>query len=138
MLPHRGRGLVDPETGKRELRRVLCVLDPARDPRPALAYLKQWLPAIGDAEIDVHVLQVCQPEDAMEILLPPMPGLAWTQEARPGERVSAIVSTAREMGAQLVVMTTRGPLGLLARMRGSDASRVLQELRVPLLSIPRH
>ena len=137
MLPHRGRGLVDPNTGKRELRRVLCVLDPARDPRPALAYLKQWLPAIGDAEIDVHVLQVCQPEDAMEILLPPMPGLAWTQEARPGERVSAIVSTAREMGAQLVVMTTRGPLGLLARMRGSDASRVLQELRLPLLSIPR-
>jgi nucleotide-binding universal stress UspA family protein len=50
MLPRDGAGLLDPATGRSSLRRILCALDPAHDPRIDLAYLKQWLPALADPE----------------------------------------------------------------------------------------
>jgi hypothetical protein len=91
MLPKNGRGLVDPSTGKTRLSRVVCALDPDRDPRPALAYLRQWLPAFGAAEIEVLMLQTCAAEQAVELLLPQTARLSWRSEARPGEPVASIV-----------------------------------------------
>lgn len=136
MLPKHGRGLVDPSTGESRLSRVVCALDPDRDPRPALAYLRQWLPAFGATEIEVLMLQTCAAEQAVELLLPQTARLRWRSEARPGEPVASIVGAAVEMDAQLVVMNTRGPLGPRARMRGSRTDKVLRELHLPLLSIP--
>lgn len=136
MLPNGGRGFVDPKTGKARLQRVLCALDPHRDPRPALAYLKQWLPTLGAPEMEVLMLQTCDPHDATEMILPQTSDLNWRQEARPGEPVATIVTAAREMDAELIVMTTRGPLGLMGRMRGSRTDKVLRDIRRPLLSIP--
>jgi len=136
MLPKGGRGFVDAETGRAGIKRVLCVLDPDRDPRHALGFLKQWLPALGGPEMEILVLQNCDPEDAAGLALPQNDNLTWRQEIQSGELVATTVSAARKMEAELVVMTTHGPLGPMARMRGSHTDMVLRDLRVPLLSIP--
>lgn len=136
MLPKRARGFVDPKTGESTLRRVLCALDPDRDPRPALAYLKQWLPIFSCGKpVDVVVLWT-RNSDVPELLLPSTPGLSWRQQKHGGEPVAAIVATARELKADMVVVNTRGPLGLVARMRGSRTDQILRQLGLPLLSIP--
>ncbi len=136
MLPKNGRGLVDPATGKARLSRVLCTLEPDRDPRPSLAYLRQWLPAFSAADVEILMLHTGTEEQATEMLLPQTAGLRWRLQARPGDPVASIVAAADETDAQLVVMNTRGPLGLRARMRGSRTDKVLRALRLPLLSIP--
>ena len=136
MLPKGGRGFVDAKTGKPEVKRVLCALDPDRDPRHALGFLRQWLPALGGPEMEVLMLQVCDPEDATELALPQNGSLNWRQEIQAGEPVATIVSAARRMKAELLVMTTHSPLRPMARMRGSRTDKVLRDLRVPLLSIP--
>jgi len=136
MLPKNGRSLVDPSTGKTRLSRVVCALDPDRDPRPALAYLRQWLPAFGATQIDILMLHTGGQNEAPELLLPQTAGLRWRSQVRRGEPVASIVAAADEMDAQLVVMNTRAPLGLRARMRGSRTDKVLRALHLPLLSIP--
>lgn len=136
MLPKGGRGFVDSETGRTDVKRVLCALDPYLDPCQALGFLKQWLPALGGREMDILMLQNCDPEDAVELSLPQTGDLNWREEIQPGEALATIVSAARKMEAELVVMTTHSPLGPMARMRGSLTDKVLRDLRVPLLSMP--
>lgn len=137
MLPRQAQGFVDPQTGASSLERVLCVLDPVKDPRPALAYLKQWLPVFGgDREMEVLVLRTADWADAPELLIAPVPGQRWRQETRDGDPVEALVSAAEEMGAGMVAISTRGPGGLIARMRGTRTDQILRRLGMPLLSIP--
>lgn len=136
MLPKGTQGFVDANTGNAVIKRVLCALDPDHDPRHAVSYLKQWLPALGGPEMEIVVLHNCDPEDAVELPLPKTGNLKWRQEIQDGEAVATIVSAARAMEADLVAMTTDRPLGPMARMRGSRTDKVLRDLRVPLLSIP--
>lgn len=136
MLPKHGRGIVDPKTGKTRLNRVLCVLDDLQDPEPVLSYLRDWLPALGGRDMEILVLRTCDPESAPELFLPRVTDQHWRQEARNGEPAELIRDAAREFRAELVVMPTGGRLGLLARLRGSPADRVMRELHLPLLSIP--
>ena len=136
MLPKGGRGFIDPASGKSNLKRVLCALDPRRDPRPTLAYLKQWLPALGTSKMEILMLQTSEPGAATEMILPQTADISWRQEARPGDPVETIVAAAREMEAEMVVTTTRGRLGLMGRMRGSRTDKILLDLRLPLLSVP--
>ncbi|MGB5761348.1 MAG: universal stress protein [Sedimenticolaceae bacterium] len=136
MLPKQARGFVDPETGQTRLNRVLCALDTRQDPKPVLNYLQQWLPALGGNDMDILVLHTCDPGLAPEFHLPQAAGQRWRQEARKGKPPGLILEAARDFRAELVVMTTRGRLGLFARLRGSPADRVMRELHVPLLSIP--
>jgi len=136
MLPKHGRSFVDPKTGKAELNRVLCALDVQQDPGPALSYLQQWLPALGGTDMDILVLHSCDPEVAPDLTPPQTPGQRWRQEARIGEPVELIVNAAREMQADLVVLSTHGRLGLRARLRGSVADKAMRELHLPLLTIP--
>lgn len=136
MLPKNGSGFVDPNTGKAEIKRVLCVLDMQPDPGPAISYLQQWLPALGGGDIEILVLHTCDAEQASDLALPHAPGQQWRQEVRSGEPVEIIVNAAREMQAELVVMSTRGRLGLFERLRGSPADKTMHELHLPLLSIP--
>jgi len=136
MLPKSGPELVDPKSGRCELRRVLCALDPYRDPGPTLGFLRRWLPAIGEPGMEVTILQNCDPNEAAELELPADGGLGWQQEVRPGEAVETIVSTARDLKAEMVVMTTRGLPGVIGRVHGSHIDRVLRDLRLPLLTVP--
>ena len=134
MLPRDGAGLVDPETGRSGLRRVLCALDPARDPRVDLAYLRQWLPALADPAGfvvgcldapggDLPVRQLAA-ESGWHVL----PCAAQTTEA--------IIDTAREFAAELIVVHGRSPLSTWARVRGNRNDHLMRELKIPLLSMP--
>ena len=78
--------------------------------------------------MEILVLQTCDPTDAGTAPCHNTTGQHWRQEAREGEPAELIVDDGARMEAELVVMTTRGRLGLIARMRGSRTDRVLREL----------
>jgi len=139
MLPRQARGFVDPGHGTSVLQRVLCALDADQDPRPALSFLKRWLPAIGgDGEIEIVVLRTADWAQAPALRLPQTEGQCWHEETRGGDPVDAVIAAAREFRAGMVAVSARGPVGLLARLRGTHTDQILRQLHLPLLSLPSH
>jgi nucleotide-binding universal stress UspA family protein len=55
---------------------------------------------------------------------------------RTGDVIHGIVDTAREIEADLVVMSTDGRNGFLDALRGSHSERVLRQVSAPLLTVP--
>ena len=68
--------------------------------------------------------------------LPEIPGWTWKKEMRTGEVIQEIVNTAKNIDADLIVMSTDGRNGFLDGLRGSHSERVLRYTRTPLLTVP--
>jgi len=132
LLPDKSAGFVDPHDGQARLQRVLCALDPDRDPRQALAFIRQWLPAMGGTDAEVLVLR----SGSQEILLPNDDVPRWRRQSVEVYSPETIIDVAAEFQPDLLIASTQGPIGLRARMQGSLIDRLLRELQLPLLSIP--
>jgi len=138
LLPDRTDGFVDPASGVATLQRVVCVLDPYRDPRHALAFLKAWLPAFGGVLAEITVVDSGNGDYLNDKLLPAVDGQTWTLRRQQGPIADVAAELADEVEPDLVVMSTQGRLGLRGRLAGSNAERILREKQLPLLLIPTH
>jgi len=67
---------------------------------------------------------------------PEVVGWEWEQELRTGDVIQSIVDTAKDVEADLIVMSTDGRNGFLDSLRGSHSERVLRHGAAPLLTIP--
>ncbi len=135
MLPKGHHGFVDPQTGGSQLRRVLCALDPGQDWRPALSYLKEWLPILaGGNEAEVVLLDTEDSNSAP--LLPQRPGIQWRHETYEGELLAGIGNAARALDASLIVIFSRDRLGPLRRLSGSRTDQLLRSPGLPILAVP--
>ena len=130
---------IDEATGESQLRNVLCALNPALNPGPALAFLGQWLPALAGRQhpVDVTFLETRPDEDRPQPVFPEVNAIRWHTEKRAGDLGETLIAAARPEPPDLVVITTPRPVGVLKRMRGSRLDRVLKELQLPLLSVPQ-
>lgn len=139
MLPKNGHTFIDEATGESQLRNVLCALNPALNPGPALAFLGQWLPALAGRQhpVDVTFLETRPDEDRPQPVFPEVNAIRWHTETRAGDLGETLIAAARPEPPDLVVITTPRPVGVLKRMRGSRLDRVLKELQLPLLSVPQ-
>lgn len=138
MLPSGGRDLVDAKSGRAGFSRLLLALDTDAHPdlRPVLAYLNNWLPALGGREFQACLLRSGDPSESEESLLPRIQGQTWQYHHETADRTDSIVDVARSLDADLVVVSMHPPPGPLGRLRGTRVDRLLRALGVPLLSIP--
>jgi nucleotide-binding universal stress UspA family protein len=60
----------------------------------------------------------------------------WNKVAKAGEPADTILQTARELPADLIVMTTAGPDGFLDALRGTTSERVLRKAPCPVANLP--
>lgn len=63
-------------------------------------------------------------------------GVPVTAKIVRGETVEQIVNNARELAADLIVLSSHGRAGLVAAIEGSVGARVINRARVPLLLVP--
>jgi nucleotide-binding universal stress UspA family protein len=76
-------------------------------------------------------------EGSMPIVTTPeVPGWVWQKTTKPGNAVDVILEAARELDADLILMSTDGRNGFLDALRGSHSERVLRHAPCPLLAIP--
>lgn len=136
LLPDRASGFVDGASGVATLKRVLCVLDPYRDPRVAFAYLRSWLPAFGGVLAEVTVVDTGNGDVFDSRQLPQTDGQTWTLKRQLGPVSDVAIEMAGELEPDLVVMTGQGHLGLRARLAGSNAERILRTTLLPVLIMP--
>jgi len=137
LLPHGSDDLVDRDTGRRKLRKALFVYDYEPDPRSALTWLHNWLPELGEDEMEVHLLYIGEEEDAPEIFLPKTPRVTWRPLALDGPELETILDYAGQFDPDLLIMNNlRGHRGLLGRLHGSLNEQVLRRTGKPMLLMP--
>jgi nucleotide-binding universal stress UspA family protein len=137
ILPRGSEGFIDAATGTAGLSRVLCALEFGDDQRNALSFLAHWLPAAGSGGIEITLLQRSESERDSPPLLPKVARLSWQALYRPLDEIAAIVASARDVSAQLIVMNATRPSRLPGRVQGSRLDSVMRELGLPVLALPQ-
>jgi nucleotide-binding universal stress UspA family protein len=134
-VPAEGRGFVNPKTGAIHLSRVLIPATGAPTAQPALEYAAR-MARLADPPIEFVLLHVGDgPMPALE--RPQDPAFRFREERRQGDVSDAIVNTGREMGVDLIAMTTDGRDGFLGALgRGSHTERVVRGAACPVLAVP--
>lgn len=136
LLSDQATGFVDGQSGVASLKQVLCVLDPYQDPRPALAFLRSWLPALGAMPAEVTVVDTGNGDVFDERQLPQIEGQTWALRRQLGDIAEVAIELADQAPCDLVVITGQGRLGLRARLAGSNTERILRATRLPVLIMP--
>lgn len=137
-VPFGEEGFVSPSTGQASLRRILIPVDWSPAPQAAIEGAAEMARLLGADDVRITLLYVGADEHDMPSIDVPAAGRHWTWEAecREGDVVEVILERARELDADLLVMTTKGHDGFLDALRGSTTERVLHGAPCPLLAVP--
>jgi nucleotide-binding universal stress UspA family protein len=132
-IPGDCRGFVSPEDGKLSLRRSLVPVDHTPDPQPAIeraTWAAHWL---GIHPVAIHLLHVGLAMPEFE--LPADLNWTWETSLCQGDPVDEILAAARELPADLILMSTDGRDGFLDLFRGSHSERVVRAAPCPVGAI---
>jgi len=135
-IPFDSEGFVSGRDGSVHLTNILIPVAQTPRPQPALAAAVRLVERLNCAHGTFTLLHVGDSDTLPSFRCPDVPGWEWKKELRTGEVIQTIVNTAREIEADLIVMSTDGRNGFLDGLRGSHSERVLRHGAAPLLTIP--
>jgi nucleotide-binding universal stress UspA family protein len=135
-IPGHSDGFVSAEDGSVHLRNVLIPV--ARTPRaePALKAAVRLVQRLNCPIGNFTLLHIGDSQTMPALNCPEVEGWTWKIELRTGDVIQNIVTAAKELEADLIVMSTDGRNGFLDGLRGSHSERVLRHGVAPLLTIP--
>ena len=135
-IPEGQHGFVSRQDGSIALANILIPIAQEPPPQPAIEAVRRITDELGLAGGTVTLLHVGQSGDIPTVETPRDGRWTWTTIVKEGDVVDAIVQSATETEAGLVVMTTNGRNGFLDALRGSHSERVLSRIPCPLLNLP--
>ena len=130
-VPQRGRGFVDLQTGNVRLDKILLPVTADPDPAPALRAARSLAHGLGVTDAHVAGCWVGAPAGC-----PLLHGEDIQISIRQGQVSDALVAMAKEIEADLIVMTTHGHDSFGDVLRGSTTERVIREAPCPVLAVP--
>ncbi len=133
-VPAGGHGFVSLTDGSISLRNILIPIAATPRPEPAIAGAARLIQQLKCESGQITLLHVG--DDEPSVTTPDVPGWTWQNARKQGNVIDVILETAREMSADLIVMSTDGRNGFLDMLRGSHSERVLRKSPCPLLAIP--
>ena len=135
-IPHGVDGFVSRQDGSVSLQNILIPIAPIPRAQPAIAAAVRLVHRLQCPAGTFTTLFVGDPGSAPAVRYPTVPGWQWNSIVQSGDVIDAIVRTASDMAADLIVMSTDGRHGFLDALRGSHSERVLRRTPCPLLAIP--
>ncbi len=136
-FPHGVEGFVSPSRGVANLRKILVPIDWLPSPQTSVDAAVALIDLLGCEGVELTLLHVAADTTEMPAVdKPPAPGRQWHERTVNGGIVEAILKEATALGADLIVMATRGHDGFLDALRGSTTERVLNGADCPLLAVP--
>lgn len=136
LIPGDSDGFVSGEDGSVKLNKILIPIARTPRPEPALNAAARFVEKLESSEGTFTVLHVGDSNTMPAVSYPEVPGWTWKKVLRTGEVIEGIVKTAKDLEADLVVMSTDGRNGFLDGLRGSHSERVLRYSATPLLTVP--
>lgn len=133
-VPHGVSGFVHPDDGAARLDRVIVPIDHKPSPGPAIRAAVALTTALGVPDVVIELLHVGEtpPRVHPDVL----GGRGAEVRTRQGSVVEAILDSATERQAGLIVMATEGHHGVLDALRGSTTEQVLRRAPCPVLAVP--
>jgi len=135
-IPKGMDGFVSLADGSVRLKNILIPV--VNKPRPESA-VETTLRLIDGLKLPVGtvtLLHVGTHESTPKVDLPESTGWAWNQLTQPGDKSETIVQVAKDLDADLIIMTTDGPDRFLDGLRGTTSERVLRKAHCPVAVIP--
>jgi len=133
-IPDGTQGFVSLNDGQVQLRNIVIPVSRTPSPHAAVQAAMRLAQDLQSSLVTLTLLYVGSPEDMPIVDQIDRPGWTWRTTLRTGDIVDAI--TADSETADLVIMATEGPHGLLDALLGSTTAQVLRRVRCPLLAIP--
>lgn len=135
-IPAGVEGFVSLQDGSVSLENILIPVAPVPKAQPAIQAAVRIAQRLNCPTGHFTTLYVGDDNEMPEISCPELPGWEWTKMSQKGDITQVILQTAREMEADLIVMSTEGRQGFLDALRGSNSEQVLRQCACPLLTIP--
>ena len=135
-IPGNNRGFVSAENGSVSLERMLIPIAATPRPQPAIEAAMRLVNRLDCQRGTFTLLHVGEAHEMPAVRCPDVPGWEWKKVSRTGDVIHVIVDTARNMGADLIVLATDGRHGFLDALRGSHSEQVLRHAPAPMLTVP--
>jgi nucleotide-binding universal stress UspA family protein len=135
-IPGGAKGFVSAEDGSVHLKKVLIPVAQSPEAQPAVRAAAQLVQRLSCPEGTFTLMHVGGPDTMPAVHCPEVSGWTWNQELRKGEVIHSIVDAAKDLSADLMVMSTDGRNEFLDSLRGSHSERVLRHGAAPLLTVP--
>ena len=135
-LPHGVRGFVSRQDGSISLRNILIPVTRKPRPQPSVEAAVRLIRNLKLPPGRVTLLHVGPAAEMPAVKLPEDTHWIWSSIAKGGEPPETILQTAREIRADLIVMTTDGPDGFLDGLRGTTSERVLAKAPCAVANLP--
>ena len=135
-VPAEGRCFVDGDTGEVTLRRILVPVDPATDPRPAMARAVRSAALLEDPSLEITLLHVSDGVEASISDVPELPFCVWHVERRSGHPVEQILAVADELSADAIYMSTTWSRAGFGKVEGAVTEGVLAGATCPVVAVP--
>ena len=134
--PHGVEGFVSRKDGSISLQNILIPVTIKPRPQPGVEAAARLIRNLQLPAGAVTLLHVGSAAEMPSVQLPKDTDWAWNRVAKAGEPTGTILRTAKELPADLIVMTTDGPDGFLDGLRGTTSERVLRKARCPVANLP--
>jgi nucleotide-binding universal stress UspA family protein len=133
-IPEGAHGFVSLDDGQVQLHNIVIPVDRTPSPHAAIQAAIRLVQDLQVPLMTITLMYVGSQEDMPVIDRIDLPGWTWRTTVRTGDIVDAIMTDSET--ADLIIMATEGPHGLLDALLGSTTERVLRQVRCPLLAIP--
>ena len=135
-VPAGARGFVSLEDGSVLLRTILIPVAAKPSPEAAIAGAVRIVEQLKCGPGTFRILHIGKEGSIPVGATPEVPGWTWEKVTGEGEVIAGILEDARQVDADLIVMTTDGRNGFLDALRGSHSERVVRQSPCPVLAIP--
>lgn len=135
-IPGGAKGFVSAADGSVKLNKVLIPIARSPHAQPAVATAARLVQRLNCKEGTFTLIHVGGPDTMPEVHCPDVPGWEWEKELRTGDVIQSIIGVAKDLMADLIVMSTDGRNEFLDLLRGSHSERVLRHGAAPLLTVP--
>lgn len=130
------RGFVSPRDGSVNLKNILIPIDTEPDPLLGVYAASRLARVFGCDDCEFTMLYVGEQADMPAVKPPENASWVWNRMVRRGNVVETILSVSDEIGADVIVMGTKGNQGFLDALRGSTSEQILRKSMSPLLAVP--
>jgi nucleotide-binding universal stress UspA family protein len=135
-IPGGSAGFVSAEDGSVSLEHILIPVAAKPRAQPAIEAAARLATRLNCPSGTFTLLHVGEPDRMPAVRCPDIPGWEWKKITRAGEVIQAILETAQDIDANLIMMTTDGRNGFLDALRGSHSERVLRQATAPVVAVP--
>src|SRR5215471_684090 len=135
-IPANSHGFISAEDGSVHLKRVLIPIAQSPHAQPAVDAAHRLIKRLDSPAGTFTLMHVGSRTTLPAVRCPETTGWKWEKRLESGEVIQSIVEVAKEIDADLIVMSTDGRNEFLDALRGSHSERVLSHNVAPLLTVP--